>query len=387
MSDIPPRPPACGHGEIHKISVAPMMDWTDRHCRYFHRLIAPSIQLYTEMVTTGAIIFGNDRDRFLGFNEEEQPVALQLGGSDPTDLATCAKIGEDYGYGEINLNCGCPSERVQSGAFGACLMREPELVADCIKSMQDAVSIPVTVKCRIGIDDSEDYTFLEDFVSKIADIGCDTFIIHARKAWLKGLSPKENRDIPPLQYDIVERLKKNFPDLTIGVNGGIKTIEQVNTLLRHPVGVSDSELAQTGSIKEEPHSGSHHGSPLSKSAKADRGDDIFLGFDSVMIGREAYQNPWFLRELELFLNASSGQARYGQKNLLSAEDVVMKMIPYIEDQGKRFDTPVKSITRHMTGLFHGLPGARQWRQILSTEVHKDGVTAEILETAMNKAFK
>ncbi len=361
MSDIPPRPPACGHGEIHRVSVAPMMDWTDRHCRYFHRLIAPSVQLYTEMVTTGAIIFGNDRDRFLGFNEEEQPVALQLGGSDPTDLATCAKIGEDYGYGEINLNCGCPSERVQSGAFGACLMREPELVADCIKAMQDSVSIPVTIKCRIGIDDSEDYTFLEDFVSKIADIGCETFIIHARKAWLKGLSPKENRDIPPLQYDIVERLKQNFPDLNIGVNGGIKTIEQVKSFLPcHP----------------EQREGSHSTSQDSSSHTPQ--NDSRYNFDSVMIGREAYQNPWFLRELE--------EEIYGTQNLLSAEDVVMKMIPYIEDQGKRFDTPVKSITRHMTGLFHGLPGARQWRQILSTEVHKDGVTAEILETAMKKAF-
>ncbi len=319
----------------HLISVAPMMDWTDRHCRYFHRLIAPSVQLYTEMVTTGAIIFGNDRDRFLGFNESEQPVALQLGGSDPAALATCAKIGEDYGYQEINLNCGCPSDRVQSGMFGACLMKNPALVADCIKAMQDAVSIPITVKCRIGIDDSEDYTFLEDFIKPIADTGCKTFIIHARKAWLQGLSPKENRDIPPLQYDIVERLKQNFPDLNLPVNGGIKTLSDVKEKLEK--------------------------------------------FDGVMIGREAYQNPWFLRELE--------EEIYKTQNLLSAEEVVLQMIPYIEDQGKRFGTPVKSVTRHMTGLFHGLPGARQWRQILSTEVHKDGVTAQILETAMKKAFQ
>lgn len=331
----------------HLISVAPMMDWTDRHCRYFHRLIAPSVQLYTEMVTTGAILFGNDRDRFLRFDESEHPVSLQLGGSEPDALATCAKIGEDYGYNEINLNCGCPSERVQSGAFGACLMREPQLVADCIKAMQDAVSIPVTVKCRIGIDDSEDYTFLEDFVSTIADIGCDTFIIHARKAWLKGLSPKENRDIPPLQYDIVERLKQNFPHLNLPVNGGIKTLADVKEKLEK--------------------------------------------FDSAMIGREAYQNPWFLRELEenvygSFDNASGGQARYGQTDLLSAEEIVMQMIPYIEEQGQKFDTPVKSITRHMTGLFAGKPGARQWRQTLSTEVHKEGVTPQILETALKKAF-
>lgn len=347
MSDIPPRSRACAHGEIHKVSVAPMMDWTDRHCRYFHRLIAPSVQLYTEMVTTGAIIFGNDRDRFLGFHEAEHPVALQLGGSDPTDLATCAKIAEDYGYDEINLNCGCPSERVQSGSFGACLMREPDLVADCVKAMQDAVSIPVTIKSRIGIDDSEDYKFLEDFVSTIADVECQTFIIHARKAWLKGLSPKENRDIPPLQYDIVERLKQNFPDLIIPVNGGIKTLDDVKEKLEK--------------------------------------------FDGAMIGREAYQNPWFLRELEEEIygslnNALDAQARNGGKRLLTAEEVVLQMIPYIEDQQKRFETPVKSVTRHMTGLFQGRPGARQWRQILSTEVHKDGVTPQILETALNQAF-
>ena len=319
----------------HKISVAPMMDWTDRHCRYFHRLIAPSVQLYTEMVTTGAILFGKDRDRFLRFDESEHPVALQLGGSEPEALAECAKIGEDYGYDEINLNCGCPSERVQSGAFGACLMKEPDLVADCIKAMQDKVSIPVTVKCRISIDDSEDYTFLEEFVSKIADIGCDTFIIHARKAWLKGLSPKENRDIPPLQYDIVERLKSNFPNLNIPVNGGIKTLEDVHEKLKI--------------------------------------------FDGVMIGREAYQNPWFLRELE--------QEIYGTQNPPSAEEIVLRMIPYIEDQQKRYETPIKSVTRHMTGLFAGQPGARQWRQILSTEVHKDGATPKILETALNTAFQ
>lgn len=324
-----------------------MMDWTDRHCRYFHRLIAPSVQLYTEMVTTGAIIFGNDRDRFLRFDEAEHPNALQLGGSDPKDLATCSKIGEEYGYDEINLNCGCPSERVQSGAFGACLMREPELVADCIKSMQDSVSVPVTVKCRIGIDDSEEYTFLEDFVSKIADIGCKTFIIHARKAWLKGLSPKENREIPPLQYDIVERLKSNFPDLTIGINGGIKTIDQVQSML---------------AIPPRPPACEH--------------SDI--KFDSVMIGREAYQNPWFLREIE--------EKIYGTQNLPSAEDIVLQMISYIKKQAEAFDIPVKSVTRHMTGLFQGKPGARTWRQILSTEVHQDGVTPEILETALERAF-
>jgi tRNA-dihydrouridine synthase A len=318
----------------HKVSVAPMMDWTDRHCRHFHRLIAPSVQLYTEMVTTGALIFGKDEERFLGYSDIQHPISLQLGGSDPADLATSAKMGEKFGYDEINLNCGCPSDRVQSGSFGACLMREPALVADCIKAMQDAVSIPITVKCRIGIDDSEDYTFLEDFVNIVSATGCADFVIHARKAWLKGLSPKENRDIPPLQYDIVERLKAAFPDLFLPVNGGIKTMEDVKEKLEK--------------------------------------------FDGVMIGREAYQNPWFLRELE--------EKIYGGTDLLTAEEIVMQMIPYIKDQQERFGTPVRSVTRHMTGLFQGIPGARAWRQILSTEVHKEGVTAEILETAMNKAF-
>lgn len=318
------------------ISVAPMMDWTDRHCRFFHRLIAPSVLLYTEMVTTGAILFGNNRDRFLHFDEREHPVALQLGGSDPTDLATCAKIGEDYGYDEINLNCGCPSDRVQSGSFGACLMKEPQLVADCIKAMQDVASIPVTVKCRIGIDDSEDYAFLENFINIVSkDGGCQTFIIHARKAWLKGLSPKENRDVPPLQYDIVEKIKNAFPHLSFPVNGGIKTMEDIKEKL-----------------------------------------DIF---DGVMIGREAYQNPWILREIEKEI--------YGTENLLTQEEIIERMILYIKEQQERFETPVKSITRHMTGLFQGIPGARTWRQVLSTEVHQDGVTANVLNTAYDKAFK
>jgi len=310
-----------------------MMDWTDRHCRYFHRLIAPSVTLYTEMVTTGALIFG-DRRRFLRNDDSEHPVVLQLGGSDPTDLATCAKMGEEAGYDEINLNCGCPSDRVQSGSFGACLMKEPELVHDGIKAMSDAVSIPVTVKCRIGIDDSPDYTFLEDFVGKVAEGGCKTFVIHARKAWLKGLSPKENRDIPPLQYDIPAKIKQTFPDLKIEVNGGIKTIEQTKEHL-----------------------------------------DIF---DGVMIGREAYQNPWFLREIE--------ETLYKTDDLLSEEEIIEKMIDYIHQQQKEYETPIKSVTRHMTGLFQGRVGARKWRQILSTETHKDGVTPEILKTASEAVF-
>ncbi|MGB0720716.1 MAG: tRNA dihydrouridine(20/20a) synthase DusA, partial [Bdellovibrionales bacterium] len=212
--------------ENFEISVAPMMDWTDRHCRYFHRLIAPHVTLYTEMVTTGALIHG-DADRFLRFDQAEHPLALQLGGSDADDLARCAVMGQEAGYDEINLNCGCPSDRVQSGRFGACLMQEPDHVADCIAAMSGAVDIPVTVKCRIGIDRQDNFDFLDRFVGKIADKGCKTFIIHARSAWLKGLSPKENRDIPPLNYDRVHEVKEKYPDLRIILNGGITTLKQV----------------------------------------------------------------------------------------------------------------------------------------------------------------
>ncbi len=341
------------------ISIAPMMDWTDRHCRHFHRLIAPSLTLYTEMVITGALIHG-DAERFLRFDDTQHPVVLQLGGSDPADLAISAKMGETAGYDEINLNCGCPSERVQSGSFGACLMKEPELVATCIKAMQDTVSIPVTVKCRIGIDDSEDYGFLKEFIEVVSTKGgCKTFIIHARKAWLKGLSPKENREVPPLQYDIVYKIKENFPDLDIQINGGIKTMEQIKEVL---------------SLSDITHSAAPNLAPNAPRACAHEAH-----LNGAMIGREAYQNPWFLRQIE--------EEFYGTQSLPSAEDIVMQMIPYIKDQQDRYDTPVKSITRHMTGLFQGIPGARAWRQILSTEVHKDGVTAEILETAFTKAFK
>jgi len=310
---------------LSRVSIAPMMDWTDRHCRYFHRLITPSSLLYTEMVTTGALQFGK-RERFLRFNESEHPLALQLGGSEPEALAMSAKMGEEYGYDEINLNCGCPSERVQSGAFGACLMREPELVRDCIKAMQDAVSIPVTVKCRIGIDDSKDYDFLAEFVETVAQSGCDTFILHARKAWLKGLSPKENRDIPPLQYDIVARIKDAFPDLTFPVNGGIKTIEDVQSKLND--------------------------------------------FDGVMIGREAYQHPWFMRTVE--------QEVFGTEGLLDRRAIIEAMITYIYEQGEKYETPLKSITRHMIGLFQGTPGARKWRQGISTRAHVEGTKPEFL---------
>ena len=309
------------------ISVAPMMDWTDRHCRYFHRLIAPSVTLYTEMVTTGALLFG-DKDRFLRFDEAEHPLVLQLGGSDPEALATSAKLGQDYGYDEINLNCGCPSDRVQSGFFGACLMKAPELVAQCIKAMKDVVDIPVTVKCRIGIDDSEDYTFLHDFIETVhIKGGCETFIIHARKAWLKGLSPKENRDIPPLQYDIVERITESFPHLDIQINGGIKTIEQ----MKHHLGYLSPYIpCESGNLTKVTDK-----FPPSRERHKEGASNVGQ-LNGVMIGREAYQNPWFLREI--------GEEIYGTQSLPSAEDIVLAMIPYIRQQQKDHETPVKSIT-------------------------------------------
>ena len=293
-----------------RISVAPMMDWTDRHCRYFHRLLSPHSVLYTEMATTGAILFG-DAERHLRFSPQEHPVALQLGGSEPDALAKSAKIGEDFGYDEINLNCGCPSDRVQKGKFGACLMAEPQLVADCVSAMSAVVKIPVTVKCRIGIDDCVDYEFLNTFIETVKAAGCNTFIIHARKAWLKGLSPKENREVPPLNYGLVAEIKQAHPDLTIDINGGINTIDLVQSV-------------------------SH--------------------LDGAMIGREAYQNPYFLNEIE--------QAFYGAPKADRFE-IARAMIPYIEDQQARFGTPVHTITRHTIGLFNGLRGARLWRQSLS----------------------
>ncbi|PZP53655.1 MAG: tRNA dihydrouridine(20/20a) synthase DusA, partial [Micavibrio aeruginosavorus] len=257
-----------------RISVAPMMDWTDRHCRYFHRLLSPNAVLYTEMVTTGALLFG-DAERHLRFSAQEHPVALQLGGSEPDALSKSAKMGEDFGYDEINLNCGCPSDRVQKGKFGACLMAEPELVADCISAMAAQVKIPVTVKCRIGIDDSEDYEFLNAFIEKVKAARCQTFIIHARKAWLKGLSPKENREIPPLNYDLVTQIKNNHSDLTIDINGGLNNLELIKSV-------------------------SH--------------------LDGAMIGREAYQNPFFLAEIEHGLNGLPLPNRF---------DIARAMIPYI----------------------------------------------------------
>lgn len=312
------------------VSVAPMMDWTDRHCRFFMRLISPNVRLYTEMVTTGALLHG-DRERFLRFSEQEHPVALQLGGSDPVDLARCAKMGEDFGYDEINLNCGCPSDRVQKGKFGACLMAEPHLVAEGVAAMQDAVKIPVTVKCRIGIDAQDGEEFLDTFISVIKMTGCKTFIIHARKAWLSGLSPKENRTKPPINYARVAKMKARHQELDIIVNGEIQSAE---------------ETAQHLEV-----------------------------FDGVMIGREAYQNPYvLLTEIERDI--------FGNENLPPREDIARAMIPYIKAQAEQYGTPVKSVTRHMINLYQHIPGARLWRQALSTLPHQTGADEKVIEKAL-----
>jgi tRNA-dihydrouridine synthase A len=300
-----------------RLSVAPMMDWTDRHCRVFHRHITKHTWLYTEMVTTGALVYG-DVERHLRFDGSEHPVALQLGGSDPADLAKSAKLGEQWGYDEINLNCGCPSERVQKGAFGACLMQEPQLVADCVKAMRDAVSVDVTVKHRIGIDYNEEYAFVRDFIGTIADAGCRTFIVHARNAVLKGLSPKENREIPPLRYEVAYQLKRDFPDLEIIINGGVKTDEEIALHLQH--------------------------------------------VDGVMLGREAYHNPWVMSDWD--------RRFYGDANapLKTRVQVLEAMIPYIAEQLRLYGghgLKLNSITRHMLGIMTGLPGARAFRQLLS----------------------
>ena len=294
-----------------------MMDWTDRHCRYFHRLLSRHALLYTEMVTTGALLHG-DVERHLRFYDEEHPVALQIGGSEPADLAHCAALGEQWGYHEINLNCGCPSERVQRGAFGACLMAEPQLVADCVKAMVDVVSVPVTVKHRIGIDKNESYEFVRDFVGTVSEAGCNTFIVHARSAWLKGLSPKENREVPPLRYALVNQLKQEFPQLTIAVNGGITTTEQVHQQLQQ--------------------------------------------LDGVMIGREAYHHPWWLASWDQsFFGAATG----GGFEAWSREAVEEKMCDYMVREAALNGTPWSAIARHMLGLRHGLTGSRRWRQVWS----------------------
>jgi len=305
-----------------------MMDWTDRHCRYFHRLITRKTLLYTEMVTTGALLHGNV-PRHLDFSTEEHPVALQLGGSEHHDLAACARLAQQWGYDEVNLNCGCPSERVQRGAFGACLMAEPNTVADGVKAMRDAVDLPVTVKHRIGIDHTESYAFVRDFVGTVAQAGCEVFIVHARNAWLKGLSPKENREVPPLRYEMVYQLKRDFPALTIVLNGGVTSNEQIAEHLAH--------------------------------------------VDGVMLGREAYHNPWVMAEWDgRFLGAASPA--------LSREEVEAHMVVYMAEAVAKGE-PWSHVSRHMLGLRHGLPGARRWRQVWSDHRLKGEPAASVSRQA------
>ncbi len=308
-----------------------MLDWTDRHDRWFLRQISRHALLYTEMVTTGAILFG-DRDRHLAHSEAEHPLALQLGGSDPAALAECAGIAADYGYDEINLNVGCPSDRVQNGAFGACLMATPQVVAECVAAMVAATEVPVTVKHRIGIDDQDDYRSLEEFVDTVAAAGCRTFIVHARKAWLKGLSPKENRDIPPLNYARVYQLKREHPELEIIINGGIKTLE-----------ACDRHLQQV---------------------------------DGVMLGREIYHNPFLLAQVD---------SRYYNDDhpIPDRHQIVARLLPYIEEQLSN-DIHLSHITRHILGLFHGQPGARSWRRVLSERAPRKGAGLEVVEAAWNE---
>ncbi|MGF1836448.1 tRNA dihydrouridine(20/20a) synthase DusA [Photobacterium sanguinicancri] len=314
-----------------RFSVAPMLDWTDRHCRYFHRLMSDHALLYTEMVTTGAIIHG--KGDFLAYNEEEHPLALQLGGSNPADLARCAKLAQERGYDEINLNVGCPSDRVQNGMFGACLMGEADLVAQSIAAMREVVDIPVTVKTRIGIDEQDSYEFLTHFISTVSEkSGCDDFTIHARKAWLKGLSPKENREIPPLDYPRVYQLKQDFPHLKMALNGGIKTFDEMDEHLKH--------------------------------------------LDGVMVGREAYQNPYIMAQVDQRLFGSA-------KPIIKQRELVEAMYPYIERQLAN-GSYLGHISRHMLGLFQGLPGARQWRRHISENAHKAGAGIEVLQQAVAK---
>ncbi|WP_395675934.1 tRNA dihydrouridine(20/20a) synthase DusA [Inquilinus sp.] len=318
------------NADTHRLSVAPMMDWTDRHQRFFMRQVSRRVRLYTEMVTTGAVLHG-DRERILGFSEAEQPVALQLGGSDPEAMAKAAAIGADWGYAEINMNVGCPSDRVQSGRFGACLMAEPATVAVCVAAMRAACDVPVTVKSRIGIDDQDSYEELVSFIGTIAEAGCNTFIVHARKAWLSGLSPKENREIPPLRYEVVHRLKRDFPQLTIAINGGITSLD-----------AAAEQLAQ---------------------------------LDGVMIGREAYQNPWILAEADRRIFGEDGPVR-------SRRDVVDGFLPYVEAMRSR-GAPLGAMTRHILGLYQAVPGARAFRRHLSENAHRPGAGPEVLRAAVD----
>lgn len=312
-----------------RLSVAPMMDWTDRHCRVFHRLMTRRAMLYTEMVTAPAVVHG-DRDRLLGYSKEEHPIALQLGGSDPAELREAVRLSAPYGYNEINLNVGCPSDRVQSGCFGAVLMKRPTLVAECVAAMQEESPVPVTVKCRIGVDDQNPEEVLPDFLEKVAAAGVSHFIIHARKAWLQGLSPKENREIPPLDYGLVRRMKAEFPHLTICINGGFTTLDQARAMLE-------------------------------------------AGLDGVMIGRAAYHEPG-----RVLIGAD---ALWGDGPGLDAVAVVHAMLPYI-DQHLAGGGRLHQITRHMLGLFHGQPGARGWRRVLSEGASRAGAGVRLVEQAL-----
>ena len=323
MTSSDPHPPVTGS----RLSVAPMMDWTDTHCRSFHRVLSPGVLLYTEMVHAQAVIHG-DRARLLGFDASEHPVALQLGGSDPAALAEASRIGAEWGYDEINLNVGCPSDRVQAGRFGACLMKEPPLVADCIAAMQAAVRVPVTVKCRLGVDEVEDYDVFLAFIDAVAATGCRRFVVHARKAWLQGLSPKENREIPPLRYDWVHRLKRERPDLVISINGGLRELDDVRTQLAH--------------------------------------------VDGVMIGRAAYHEPYRLHEYAVALEGEPPRTR---------EALLRAWFPYVESQLAR-GVALKHLTRHILGLFHAQPGGRAFRQVLSEGAPKAGAGLELLERAL-----
>ena len=323
MTSFDTHPPVTGS----RLSVAPMMDWTDTHCRSFHRVLSPGVLLYTEMVHAQAVIHG-DRARLLGFDPSEHPVALQLGGSDPATLAEASRIGAEWGYDEINLNVGCPSDRVQAGRFGACLMKEPPLVAECIAAMQAAVRVPVTVKCRLGVDEVEDYAVFLAFIDAVAATGCRRFVVHARKAWLQGLSPKENREIPPLRYDWVHRLKLERPDLVISINGGLRELAEVRAQLAH--------------------------------------------VDGVMIGRAAYHEPYRLHEYAVALEGEPPRTR---------EALLRAWFPYVESQLAR-GVALKHLTRHILGLFHAQPGGRAFRQVLSEGAPKAGAGLELLERAL-----
>ncbi len=315
----------------HRFCVAPMLDWTNSRCRYFHRLLSKNALLYTEMVTTGALIHSNPQ-RFLQFDTAEHPIALQLGGSNPQDLAICTRMAEEFGYDEVNLNVGCPSDRVQNGRFGACLMAEPELVGDCVAAMQAVVKIPVTVKTRIGIDDRDSYEELSQFIQLVSKAGCETFIVHARKAWLNGLSPKENREIPPLHYEVVFQLKQDFPELEIVINGGITTLEQSNELLK--------------------------------------------SVDGVMIGREVYQNPYLLAAVDSVL--------FGDNSPIpSRQQIINALLPYVQTQLQNEDVRLNSISRHILGLFHGEYGARLWRRYLSENACQEFANEQVILDALN----